>query len=430
MERGERKMRREKVLGCILIMSMGLSMTGCSQEKSQTVESENVNQSIKYVHTKTLTSEGYNDEESYSGYVSAKEMKKYAFEIAGTVNRVNVEKGQYITKGQVLAQLDTSTLQLGVQHSMEDVNMATNRISQAKTGVEAEKLALKKIEDTYDANIAQLQTKYDLQKEVCEGNAAVYESGGMSKLEVDNAETSLKLIEDQIESMKTEKQQNIQLEQAKISQLTEQIQAADITLNQAQVGVAKSQKMINQSTLRSTIDGYVLEVPVKAGEVAAAGTPIVVVKTTEEVINMGITAESYNKFKEGMTVQIEGEGESCKGIITKVALYPDESTRTYNIEITPEKKDFVLGSLVTIKWQGEQHKGCFVPLSSVVNIDGVNYVYQVLETEAKDGYIIERTEVTLGKVKDENVLVSNLDAGTIIVDQGVRDVKENDRVNI
>lgn len=423
-------MRREKVWGLVLSLAVGSAMTGCAQEKSHTEEVKKAEPAIQYVHTKTLSSESYQDEENYSGYVAAKETKKYAFEIAGTVSKVSVEKGQYISKGQVLAQLDTSTLALGVQHSKEDANMAANKITQAKKSVEVEQLTLEKIKDTYDANIAQLQTKYDLQKEICDGNIEVYESGAMSKLEVDNAETALKLLEDQIESMKTEKEENIQLEQTKISQLSEQIQAADITLNQAQVGVAKSQKMIDQSTLKSTINGYVLEVPVKAGEVAAAGAPIVVVKTTEEVINMGITAEAYNKVKEGMTVQIEGEGESCKGIITKVALYPDEKTRTYNIEITPEKKDFVLGSLVTIKLLGDQHEGCFVPLSSVVNIDGVNYVYQVLETKSKGEYVIERTQVTLGKVKDENVLASNLAAGTIIVDQGVRDVKENDRVSI
>ena len=423
-------MKGKHILGCVLTMVMGLSVLGCNQEKSQTTASESLETPLQYVHTKTLTIESYNEEKSYSGYVVAKEMKKYAFEIAGKVSTVNVEKGQYITKGQILAQLDTTTLQLGVQNSNEEVKLAKNKISQAQKGLETEKIALEKIKNTYDSNIAQLQKKYDLQKQICEGNEAVYEEGGISKLELDNAETSLQLLEEQIESMKTEKENNIQIEEAKMAQLNEQIEAAGITLNQVQVNASKSQEMMDQSVLKSTIDGYVLEVPVKAGEVAAAGTPIVIVKTTDEIINMGIPAEAYNTIKERMSVQIEGDQETCKGIITKVALYPDETTRTYNVEITPEKQDLVLGSLVSIKLQGERHEGCFVPLSSVVNIDGVNYVYGLSKTDTDGEYMIERIEVVLGMVKDENVLATNLVAGTIIVDQGVRDVKENERVSI
>lgn len=59
-----------------------------------------------------------------SGQVRGKEESKLAPEVAGTVAEINIEEGDKVKKGQVLARLDTGRLEAAVQQATERVRVA------------------------------------------------------------------------------------------------------------------------------------------------------------------------------------------------------------------------------------------------------------------------------------------------------------------
>jgi len=63
---------------------------------------------------------------SADGNLSLPRHQKLTFGISGTVAEVNVEEGDRVTKGQVLARLDTTSLELAVRTAEIDLEMATD----------------------------------------------------------------------------------------------------------------------------------------------------------------------------------------------------------------------------------------------------------------------------------------------------------------
>lgn len=77
-----------------------------------------------------------------------------AFNIGGTVAQIPVKEGQQIQKGNTLAILDTSDLQLQVQTAQDNLALAQATLTQAKTPASAEEIAA--AQAAYDSAVAGL----------------------------------------------------------------------------------------------------------------------------------------------------------------------------------------------------------------------------------------------------------------------------------
>lgn len=336
-----------------------------------------------------------------------------------------------------------------------------------ETSLEADKITLEKMTNEYDTKISQLELSYNLKKDDFERGKALYEVDDISKQQYDqlkssfenvekdynnavsNKESDISLQNKSIESKQNSLEmediniQNLQhdreLQETKIKDLENdlkttnlKLEAANIQLKQANIQLEQYNKQLSDSILTSTISGYVLELPVKAGEVTGAGSPIVIVKSGEQVINVGIPVEDYNKLKVGMSVLMSVSGEEFNGIINTVSLYPDEETRTYNVEITPDKNDLATGSLVDVKIAVGDKEGYFAPISAIANIEGTNYIYTLETAEDSNISTVHRIEVEIDMTKAGNnkVLLKNITENLNIIPENVKDIKENDLVTI
>lgn len=346
-----------------------------------------------------------------------------------------------------------------------DAGIEAEKINQKniETSIEADKLTLKKIQDEYDTKINQLEISYNLKKNDFERIKSLFEAQAASQQDYDNAKSAFDSISKDYDNAKTSRENDInlqnksieskennleiekiniknlmndrQLQETKIRDLENDLQrvrleleAAQIKVKQANIQLEQSTKQLNDSTLVSTIDGYVLELGVKAGEVTGAGTPVVIVKGGEQIINVGIPVEDYNKVRVGMNVSMEFNDEKFNGTVNTVSLYPDEATRTYNIEILPDKKDLVTGTLITVKIPIDDRDGYFVPITAVGNENGMSYIYTLEKNTDDDKYTVHRTEVELGNIYGQRVLLKNIDSDIDIIPEDIKDIKENDIV--
>jgi multidrug efflux pump subunit AcrA (membrane-fusion protein) len=90
--------------------------------------------------------------------------------------------------------------------------------------------------------------------------------------------------------------------------------------------------------------------------------------------------------------------------------------------------DFAIGSLVTVRIPLSQKEIFEVPISSVINIDGVDYVFYVEQDGGKD--VAKLCTVTLGNIDGNNVEVSGVENGMRIIKDGVKNVTENQEVTV
>lgn len=422
------------------------------------------------VSTVTMELKDREDFLTYNGYIAADEQKKYSFELGGTISQIYVEKGDEVKKGQILAELDTKAVNLAIRNAKENIEKAQNAIKQCddgietaqiavdgektnlqkiQTGIEAEKINLQKIKDNYESGINQIQLKYDNAKKVFEDTKTMYEGGVVSQNDYDNAklaydtaaeelnkninayQNDVSLEEKQIETMEqnyTLQEQNIAAKQSNVDALRTKKEAAQIELNQARIALDENQKHLDDSVLKATMDGFVIELPLKAGEVTGAGTPVVVVKSSKQVVNIGLPAEDYGKVSPNMPAIVEMNGVKTTGKVESIELYPNEASRTYNMKISYNDDLYAIGSLVSVSIPLSSSKVYTVPISAVCNIDGLDYVYFINEENGKK--YAKLCRVTLGKIIDDNVEVEGVSFGMQVIKSGIKNISENAEVTV
>lgn len=89
-------------------MVLAALLSACSRKK-------NVDENVQYVKTAQATRMGDAAEMSYPGRTKAAEEVNVAFRVSGPIQRVLVKEGDYVKKGQLIAQMDPRDYQVQLQ---------------------------------------------------------------------------------------------------------------------------------------------------------------------------------------------------------------------------------------------------------------------------------------------------------------------------
>jgi multidrug efflux pump subunit AcrA (membrane-fusion protein) len=92
--------------------------------------------------TETISTGTVSQSVQASGTIAAANVADLAFPSAGTVNSVKVTIGEKVTKGQALASIDTTSLQLAVNAAQASYNQSAAQLSSAEANLAADRAAL------------------------------------------------------------------------------------------------------------------------------------------------------------------------------------------------------------------------------------------------------------------------------------------------
>lgn len=421
-------------------------------------------QTAKIVKTQSVAQESVSTGYDYIGVIKAKDTKNYSFLMAGKISEICVEKGQEFKKGDVLAKLDATTLQYSsninnnstaqaqatldktidtydtnITNAQNNINTLQTSIEAGEKGISALETALVATQTNLDAAKDSLDTAYSQ----LEAARAVNAVGGIADLELEalEKEYNAKVAEYEASQAKFEgSKAELEKSRAELESLRTQKTNAEKTLQNLKVSKSKdvaaaqavvdsskqsgniTNKNINDTVITADADGYVMELPFEVGEVTSAGYPVVVAKSKELIVTVGASDKEYSNIKLGQKAVING---NIGGTVTTIAQYPDESTRTYAVDISIPDADYTIGETVNVKIVTGDTAGCYVPINSIINIDGVDYVY-VVNSENK----IHRKQVTLGDILGDKVQIQIDDPTAVVVTEGVKNLRENDTVQM
>lgn len=451
-------MKRKVFLAAALFLSVAM-LPGCQKK-----EEAEATVTPKIVKAQSVQEQSLTDGLTYIGLVKAKDTKNYSFMLDGKIATLNVEKGQKFKKGDVLATMDSKTLQYtaDISGNSSDTAKATleKTISTYDTNIQAAKTSISTLDTSIaaaeqgieagqksiDANQVALdaaENSLNRLKQKLSDAKALNNAGGVSDSDVKDLETSLVSSQAEYDTKVADlnsAKAELESKKAEVSALYDKKKTAQETLDnlyvskekdvkaaQAAVNTANTsgdiiQKGINDSTITADADGYVMELPFKAGEVVAAGYPVIVAKSTDMVVTVGVSDEDISKIKLGGKAVIKND---VAGTISTIAQYPDESTRTYAVDISIPADKFTIGETVDVKIITGSATGCYVPINAVFNMDGVDYVYAV-NSENK----VYKKQVTRGSVDGDKVEVKIDDPTATIITEGVRSLRENDTVKV
>lgn len=86
---------------------------------------------------------------SGSGNIEVSKEAKIAFGTGGRIEKIYVEDGDKVSKGEILARLETDALELTITQTEVAVTQAEVAVTQAELGLQTAELELEKAQDLY-----------------------------------------------------------------------------------------------------------------------------------------------------------------------------------------------------------------------------------------------------------------------------------------
>lgn len=186
-----------------------------------------------------------------------------------------------------------------------------------------------------------------------------------------------------------------------------------------------AQRAIQDCRLTAASDGYVVKVVGSEGGLATPLAPVVVLGSRAVIAQFGASQSDVRSLAVGQSALVTVEGQERVGQVKSIAVLPDETTRTYSVDVAIEGDagDFYLGEMAGVKIAVGERTGTWLPLAVVLS-DGEDYVYL-----AQNGRAVRRA-VTLLDVSDDMVLVSGLENGGQVICEGMKTVRSGSAVSV
>ena len=328
---------------------------------------------VRSVKVITVGLGAFESGQEYAGEVRARVESRLGFRVAGKITKRTVEVGQRVKAGQLLAQLDPRDYQLAADAGRAQVVSATTQRDLAAADL----------------------TRY----------RALKDQNFISGAELERREATLK--------------------------------AAQATLEQAQAQQAGQGNQTGYTQLLADVSGVVTAVEAEAGQVVAAGTPVVrIAQDGPRDVVFAVPEDKLARVPVGsaVTVRSWNGGPTLRGTVRELAASADPVTRTFPVKVTLSEKDageaLPLGATAYVVPQAvAQLAGGVIKLpTSALRQEGKGSAVWVLDTASMT---VRSQPVQIATADgNEAVIASGLQPGQKVVSAGVHVLSPGQKVTI
>ena len=253
--------------------------------------------------------------------------------ITAPVARFLVNRGDAVRKDQLLAVLENKDLVATVASNRGQVEQAQANLQNTELASVPESVVKAQTDVESD------QEQFDAAKKVLESRQKLLQEGALARKLVDDAAVQFAQAKAQLETAK-EHLRTLQSagKQAQIEQAKAQVTAAQGTLRSSEAQVAYSE-------VRSPGSGIISDRPLYPGDIAATGTPLMVVMDVSRVVarvNVPVADATGIKVAQPATVTLVENGQEYQGKVTVVSPATDPNSSTVQVWVTVDNPNRVL----------------------------------------------------------------------------------------
>ena len=245
-------------------------LAGCGDETVASKENRHAREGITgnkahLVNVRLVNTQPPRGEIEYVGALEAYLKVKISNEIGGMIERLNFEKGERVKKGDLLAEIGSSSLRLQIQEATAARDAAKSNLSKMERGSRPQEIQIA------TAAVAEAEAALSEAEKHFERIDRLHEIRAVSNSAYDAAERQMSTAKARMASAKQ------RLELAKKGPRIEDVNAARAQLAQAEAALALAKDRYGKSILRTPIAGTIAFRDVEVGEVIPVGTPITAV---------------------------------------------------------------------------------------------------------------------------------------------------------
>ncbi|MCY1665988.1 efflux RND transporter periplasmic adaptor subunit [Rhizobium sp. SL86] len=305
----------------------------------------------------------------YSGSIRARTEIAMGFRVDGKVTQRLVDVGQRVKPGDVLARLDPIDYELSVRQ-------AEAQLASAEKQVEISRLALNRVQILQEKSIT---------------------------------------------SQSTLEQSQLAYDQAVSSR-----DAAKSALEQAENRVA-------YTVLTSDVDGIVTATSAEAGQVVAAGSPVVTVaQDGAKEVAIAVPETDIGEFRAGKTVNAgfwSHANLALEGKVREIAGSADSQSRTFAVRISlPDDPNVLLGMTASVSVKTDDAQPAFVLPLAALSRQGDQAVVWLVDRQTET---VKQRPVTVAGFAGDGVRVTQgIAAGDLVVAAGTQFMREDMKVRL
>jgi len=244
-------MRRWRTITVLLLCLILVGITACNPLGDEEEATERL---VEVVRGDLVVSV------SGSGNIESSREARLSFGSGGRLERIYVEEGDEVSKGELLAELDTDTLELAITQAEVALTQAQLALTQAKLSQQTAEYELKNIRDTQDAlELALFKTQIDVRnaEHHLDETRDIYTwpEIEVAKDEAEDAEAFLQYVLDNNLPQATVvyAQARLDAAEAKLDTMvrsydTEEVAIAKLQLEAAEMAEAQAQKNLDELT--------------------------------------------------------------------------------------------------------------------------------------------------------------------------------------
>ncbi|MFE8069954.1 efflux RND transporter periplasmic adaptor subunit [Marinobacteraceae bacterium S3BR75-40.1] len=332
-------------------------LAGCGE--SEKAVSENAQPAMPVVVQKLEAVDHYTVDREFSGRIESTRQSALAFEFSGRVESVTVDEGDRVSRGQLLARLDTDLLQAEQRQA--------------------------------DAALAQRRSQLALARQTLKRFKRLLQDNAVSRQEVDEAQEKVHSLE-----------AGVDLEKARLQTITTRLEKARLTAP------------FNAVVARRSVD---------EGAVVGPQQPVLqLLESGPQEARIAVTAGVADRFDVGETLALTVRGQQLQSHIKRILPVRDVRTHTVDLIVAIDAPETPLrpGDLVSAQVpETIENRGYWLPYSALTDATrGLWGVYSVVSDDQGQEQVALRTVEVLHQTGDRVFVRGTLEDGDRVVAKG------------
>ena len=354
-----------------------------------------------------------------SGVLYPRDQASVMPKISAPVKKFLVNRGDRVSAGQLLAELENRDLEAAVTDARGQLAQAEANLRTVTAASIPEDLAKSQ------NDVAAAKEAMDAAQKVLESRQQLFRDGAIARKLVDDAAVALAQAKAQYETaaehLKTFAGPGRQ----------EQVKAAQAQVESARGRLENAQAQLGYAEIHSPIAGIIADRPLYAGEMASAGTPLLTVMDVSSVVaRVNVAATDAASLRAGVPATIHAPDGEAQGKVTVVSPATDAQSTTVEVWVEAPNPHGAMkpGAAVTARILAQTiPNALMVPAGAILPAqDGSNEVLVV----TADSVAHER-KVTIGVKNEGRVqILGGIADGDAVVTVGGVGVQDGAKVKV
>jgi multidrug efflux pump subunit AcrA (membrane-fusion protein) len=395
--RGRAMMSRMSVRLLILVTLVALGLVGCRGEHPAAAQDKpkpTPAPAAREVRVVPAAERALPRTVAATGTLAAEDQVTLSAKVAGRVEKIDIDLGSRVRRGQAIAQLDQTDFKLRVEQAEAALQQARARLGLAPAGKDEQ------VEPEKTAIVRQARAVLDEARLTRDRSIKLLEQQLIARAQLDTAEA------------------NLQVAEGRYQDALEEVRNRQAVLAQRRSELELARQQLTDTVVVAPVDGAVSQRQTSPGEYLAAGAPMATLVRIHPLrLRLAVPEREAPEVRVGQTVRltIDGDATVYTGRVVRLAPIVQELNRTLAVEAEVPNERGVLraGAFARAEVVTDAAQPVLtVPASALIVFAGVEKVLVV-----RGGKTAELRVQTGRRLGEEIEIVDGLKRGEFVVDR-------------